>query len=426
MFVQKVNGVISRIENRACMQWNYGRNIKSMRKLILLAFILLSVTSSGLFGLDKIAFWNTAPRQGANFMNEVPTHDWFKAAAAIQIKWARLAYDKWTSDKRDYLIGDASDYKGLVQKDLNTLKEVLSWADKEGVKVVLTPLSLPGCRWRQNNNDRYDFRLWEDYRYQDMAIQFWVDLARELKSYDCIVAYDILNEPYPEYGTNIKEQAEIGDAQRFSDWYAQYKNTPRDIYDFYTRIIREIRKVDDNTPIMVESGFYAQPSAYCGWPNKLDDAKTLYSVHMYEPYSFTAGSNFRAGGVYSYPGAIEFGGNSVQWNKNTIIRYFEPFENWTKGKGIAQNRIVISEFGCMRRNKGVAAYLEDMLSFIDAKPYHWAFYAFREDGYDGYDYELGTVALPWAYWQALEQGESPVLPRKDNPVFDTIKKRLQK
>jgi hypothetical protein len=396
-------------------------NCKKLSIIIVFGF-LCSMSS---WGLDKIDFWNTQPQRGANCMNEVITWEWFQTAASINIKWVRLVYDKWEADQRDFLIGDVSNYRGLVQKDLNKLKEVISWANEYGLKVVLTPLSLPGCRWRQNNNDRNDSRLWEDYYYQEMAIRFWVDLANELKNYDHIVAYNILNEPYPEIETDIQEQTEIGDVRRFPVWYNQYKNTPRDLYNFYNRLIGEIRRADNNTPVMVESGFYAQPSSYCGWPNKLEDTKVLYSVHMYEPYEFTANSNFRQGGIHSYPGNIPFGDKTVLWNKNSIIKYFEPFENWVKLYGIPQNRIVVAEFGCVRRNPGADNYLNDIVSFLEERRYHWAFYSYREDSWDGMDYELGTDGLPWVYWQAIERGEHPEPPRRDNPLFSIIKNRLK-
>jgi hypothetical protein len=374
--------------------------------------------------IEKINFWDVSPQRGANCMNTIPSQEWFQSASSINIKWVRLAYDKWEAEQRDFLIGDASNYNGLVQKDLSKLKEVLSWASNAGLKIVLTPLSLPGCRWSQNNGDGPDSRLWQDYQYQEMAIRFWVDLAVELKDYDCIVAYDILNEPYPERGTDIEEQTDIGESDRFLSWYEQYKNTPRDLFDFYNRIIGEIRNVDTETPIMVESGFYTQPSSYCGWPGKLEDSKVLYSVHMYEPYEFTSNNNFKQGGIYSYPGNIPFGNKTIQWNKNTIVQYFKPFENWAKTYDIPLNRIIISEFGCMRRNPGAIQYLDDIVSFLEERQYHWAFYSYREDSWDGYDYELGDGGLPWSYWQAIERRETPILPRKDTELFDIIKKRL--
>jgi hypothetical protein len=377
------------------------------------------------YGSDKIDFWNMAPQRGTNCMNEVPTEAWFRDAKDINVKWVRLVYDKWDAEGRDFLLGDADNYQGLIPKDLHTLKQVLLWADQYDLKIVITPLSLPGCRWSQNNNQQYDSRIWEHYSYQEEAIRFWVDVAKELKSYDCIVGYDIINEPCPELGTGLEEQTRVGDAQRFPLWYAQYKDTPRNLYDFYHRIIQAIRQVDRDTPIMVESGFYSQPPSYCAFPGKFADDAILYSVHIYEPYAFTSNGNFRNGAKYAYPGTIPFGDGLVLWNKNTMRTYFEPFEHWIKTHTIPLNRIVVSEFGCMRRNPGAEQYLSDMVSILEDKKYHWAFYAFREDGWDGYDYETGTKALPWAYWQARERGEFPPPPREDNPLFNVIRTRLR-
>ena len=108
----------------------------------------------------------------------------------------------------------------------------------------------------------------------------------------------------------------------------------------------------------------------------------------------------------------------VWWDKNTLDVYFEPFEGWIKTHRIPVQKIVVSEFGCMCRNPGAEQYLADMVSLLEDKNYHWAFYAFREDQWDGYDYEIGAGALPWAYWQARERGEFPAPPRGPNALFN--------
>jgi hypothetical protein len=40
------------------------------------------------------------------------------------------------------------------------------------------------------------------------------------------------------------------------------------------------------------------------------------------------------------------------------------------------------------------------------------------------DYELGAGKVPWQYWQAQEKGETYVLPRGPNKVFEPIMRRL--
>ena len=88
--------------------------------------------------------------------------------------------------------------------------------------------------------------------------------------------------------------------------------------------------------------------------------------------------------------------------------------------------MVVGEFGCMRRWPDCPAYLEDVLRVLEAQKVHWAFYAFREDGWDGMDYELGDKALPWSYWQAVEKGEAVQPPRSlQSPLFAPILQRLK-
>jgi hypothetical protein len=114
----------------------------------------------------------------------------------------------------------------------------------------------------------------------------------------------------------------------------------------------------------------------------------------------------------------------VYWDMRTIELYFKPFLDWVQEKHIPINRIVAGEFGCMRKNRGVERYLRDVIDFLNDHGFHWAFYSFREDEWDGYDYELGTEGLGWKYWQAKENGVDPPLPRRNNELFDVIKQQF--
>ena len=386
---------------------------------LLIAFLCFVNISPG----QENDFWDIQ-RKGANCFNKVPEEQWFRDVTELGLEWVRITYDKWEPEQRDFLIGDASDYDGLVQKDLEKLKEVISWAAKYGIQLVITPLSLPGSRYRQNNENKLDSRLWEDYRYWDQAVQFWTDLAGELREYENVVAYNLINEPFPELGTGLQEHYKPGDVSEFLEWYRKVQGTPRDIYAFYEKIIREIRKVDPHRAIILDAGWYGQPGAFCYWPETFGDENILYSFHMYEPWEFTSNKNFREKNNYVYPGPVPFGNDTVYWDKNTIALYFKPFLRWFQEKDIPANRIVAGEFGCMRRNEGATKYLEDILDFLNKNKFHWAFYSFREDEWDGYDYELGTEALGWDYWQAVERGENPPKPRKDNDLFDVIKSQF--
>lgn len=98
---------------------------------------------------DLITFWDT-PQHGGNSFNRLPPDQaYFDALKKYGASWVRLSYDKWKPAKRDFLIGDADHYEGIPAADLATLKATLDRADKAGLKVVITPLSLPSMRWSQ-------------------------------------------------------------------------------------------------------------------------------------------------------------------------------------------------------------------------------------------------------------------------------------
>jgi hypothetical protein len=145
---------------------------------------------------------------------------------------------------------------------------------------------------------------------------------------------------------------------------------------------------------------------------------------MYEPYQFTNHKNFREKHNYIYPGTIPYAEKDVYWNKQQMETYLSPFFKWAKAQKIPSNRLVCGEFGCYRRNQGCKAYLADVITVLNSHGLHWAFYSFREDEWDGYDYEIGNGGLGAEYWQAKETGQNPEVPRQDNPLFGVIKREF--
>ena len=390
-----------------------------IKKLVIIIFLVALLSPKSLSSDKKIEFWDVQ-RKGANCFNVTPEEQWFKAAHELGIEWVRMTYDKWKGQQRDFLMGDTNNFTGIIQEDLAKLIQTLDWADKYNIKVVIAPLGLPGNRWVQNNDNRRDLRLWNDQKYWRQAADFWRDLAASLKDHPAVYAYNILNEPIPEMKTGI---AEHGPASRYAPWYKKYRGTSHDLPAFYETVIAAIRQVDSDTPIMLDAGWYAQPAAFVYWP-KIGDQKVLYSFHMYEPYQFTNHKNFRKEQSYVYPGTIPYAGEDVHWNKQKIENYLSPFCEWAKVRKIPSNRLVCGEFGCYRRNQGGKEYLTDVIAVLNSHGLHWAFYSFREDEWDGYDYEIGTTDLGAEYWQAKEAGQNPEVPRRDNPLFSIIKRQF--
>jgi hypothetical protein len=387
---------------------------------MLLCLTLLGGAPAG--AADLLAFWQR-PQHGANCFNETPPDAaYFQALRGYGATWVRLAFSKWksASGARDFLYGSLDDYRALDPDDLAVLRATLDRAHAAGLKVVLVPLGLPGARWVQLNGDQDDDRLWTEPRYAAQAAASWRDLAAALRGHPAIAAYNLLNEPLPEKHGGLPEHAS-DEAQ--ARWYAAARGGPRDLPRLYEAVIRRIREVDTATPVMVDAGYYAAADAFGYWPQPLSDARVLYGYHMYEPWMATSAPDKLRKRPLRYPGPLPFAGGERLWDAAAVARYLRKPLDWAALHHIPPWRLVAAEFGCLRTWPDCARYLEDVLTALDARSQHWAFYSFRE-AWDGMDYELGSGPMPQAYWQAREAGLDYPLQRGPTAVFEPVRKRL--
>jgi Cellulase (glycosyl hydrolase family 5) len=389
-----------------------------MRRLFFIVLLMGSTLAAR--GADRIDFWDT-PQHGANCFNETPpTAEYFHALRRYGATWVRLTFSKWKSARSgDFLFGNLDDYQALVPQDLATLRRVLDAAYAEGLGVVLTPLELPGARWIQQNNNKFDDRLWTDKRFWQQSANFWRDLAAALRDHPAIVAYNLINEPVPEKKGGLEEHSSLA---KMETWYLATRGSARDLPALYELLGAAVRGVDTRTPVMLDAGFYAAADAWY-WPAPSGDARTLYAYHMYEPWLATSSPNIKANYKYRYPGVTPFGGQDVKWDAARVAAYLHQPIDWAKAHRVPVNRMVAAEFGCVRTWPDCPRYLEDVLTALDADGVHWAFYSFRE-AWDAMDYELGPDKLPWQYWQAVEAGKPYELKRGPNKVFEPIQRRL--
>jgi aryl-phospho-beta-D-glucosidase BglC (GH1 family) len=385
-----------------------------MNRIILACFFLLTSCSFNkreheeAADSPKIAFWNVH-RKGTNIFNSHISREDIKAAKAYGIQFVRICLDKFPSKQRDFLIGNADNYIALDSIDLAFLKQTLNLFAEEEMPVVITMLSLPGSRWNQLNNDKDDLRIWRGQDFQRQAARFWKDLAIELRNYPIIVGYNILNEPHPE---RLFDEASCHIDAINQDEVQQL------LFAFNDIVIKSIREVDKRTPVIIDSSAYADPNTFKHLL-PVRDSQVLYSLHMYEPYDYTSYKHNT--GQYSYPGKIA----GQYWDRAALKAYMDAVSTFQHTNKIPSNRILVGEFGCYRRQKGLPQYFGDLISIFEENNWHWAFYAFR-DNWDGMDYELGEKRLPWEYWKARERGEDYPLTRSATyPQFDVLRRALR-
>ncbi|QDX25927.1 glycoside hydrolase family 5 protein [Sphingomonas suaedae] len=393
-----------------------------MRALtLLLNAILLAAIAQPAAAADLIAFWDQ-PVKGGNVFNASPKdRAYYEALKDTGATWARLTFSKWKGKKRDFLIGDADAYQGLVPEDLAVLLAELDAAHAAGLKIVVAPLTLPGSRWIQQNGNKFDDRLWTDAAYQQKAVQFWRDLALALKDHPAIAAYNVLNEPAPERASLRDEN---GSATQLRDWYDAHAGSTRDLVAFYDKVIGAIRNVDSLTPVMVDGGWYANPRSLASWPRALSDDRVLYAFHMYEPYAATSAPNMKRDVPLRYPGVTtDYAGGKARWDRHLVAAHVGAAFDWAAKQGLPPTRVVAAEFGCMRRWVDCGTYLTDVMDVVETRGGHWAFYSFREDEWEGMDYELAPDLTPGRFYWLKGEGKIDNL-RRDGKLMDLLRSRM--
>lgn len=385
-------------------------------ELLLIVSLVVLISSNAPAANEKLAFWDVQ-RKGANGGATNPD-EWFKAAANAGIEFVRLAPVTWEAQGRDFLLGDADNFTAIHEPDYVQLKNALDFAHRHGIKIELTMFSLPGARYRQDNDYKFDYRLWTDEKYQEQALAFWKELARRLKGHPAIVAFNPLNEPHPAR----KDGFEDSNTEGFEQWLERNKDTAADLNRFNRRMVKAIRSVDSETPIILNCWFHSSPVGF-RYLEPVEDNAVLYAFHFYDPWVFTT---YRVNKErFSYPDKMPVAGSDATkpWTRADIQKRIQPVIDWAKRFNVPASRITAEEFGCDRRVVGAKSYLEDIIDEFNKHKWHWAFYAFRSSDWDGLDYELGTEKLNWQYWQQREKGiaHEALIKRHDNPLWDVLK-----
>jgi endoglucanase len=220
-----------------------------------------------------MTYWDY-PRQGANLPDAPVFQTDLLKAKSEGIRLLRLAPNAWLSMQRDFLLANADEFMRLTPADLERLLAVLHEAGSLGLQVVVTTRSLPGARWSEQNLGIDDRRIWSDDSHLKQAEEFWRRLAIALKGHPAVAAYDLLSDPHPERRDGFFDP----DGPGVEAWMKETAGTAADLDRFYRRLVGAIRAVDTETPIIVESGFYASPKAF-RYLKPLADDKVLYSFH---------------------------------------------------------------------------------------------------------------------------------------------------
>ncbi len=231
----------------------------------------------------------------------------------------------------------------LIQQDKEWgyLDNVIAWCKREGLFCILDLHAAPGAQntdWHSDSDGRA--LLWQKKNLQRQYLSIWRAVARRYKDEAAVAGYDVLNE-------------------------AVVKN-PQVLNRLYSRVIKEIRKVDRRHIIFLEANRWAQQLKTLGKPKGKNIA---YSIHVYPPVNFTF--NFQP--HLKYPGYID----GEYWDKKRLYNYIKAYrdlaDKW-------QVPIYAGEFGINFRSPryyGELRYLKDVLDCFRQFGFHWTYWTYK-------------------------------------------------
>jgi endoglucanase len=344
-----------------------------------LLFVCILVFSIYAEASSKKDSWETVHR-GANAFSELSSQD-LKEAKAAGINVIRIGS-----------VGQHQDLKYLVENDswnfskqnMARLEDCIKRAKDAGMKVVLTLSEVPGRRWEF---EKHDYRIFENIEYHKKFIEGWKTIAELLAKYDNVIGYDLLNEPL--FAEEVK--AELINYQQLQK---SIKGTAKDINNLYSQTITAIRSVDKNTPILIQPTRWGSRDAL-DILEKQSDQNIVYSIHYYDPFPYFAKRKNK--GKIKYPGPVpnwisEKGkGPERDWNPATHLKELLKIKSWADQHSVPASRIFIGEFGVWREAPGAELYLKDVLSIFEEMGWSWAYYSYREKGWDNANLELGDA-----------------------------------
>jgi len=230
-------------------------------------------------------------------------------------------------------------FKAWIAGSLDHLeKDLIPWARQYGFRITVDLHSAPGGQADGGI-------LFTSDACARCFVDTWREIAARFKGQtDVIYGYDLVNEP------NQRGLAK---------------------YDYWTLqklAANAIRRVDPETPIVIESNGHDAPATFAFLrPLALDNV--IYQVHMYLPFAFTHQ------GVGTMPKGPVYPDPAKGWNRDHLEKQLQPVWDFAARHGA---RIYVGEFSAINWAEGAGTWMRDAIDVFERHEADWTFHAFRE------------------------------------------------
>jgi hypothetical protein len=144
------------------------------------------------------------------------------------------------------------------------------------------------------------------------------------------------------------------------EFYPKYQSTSYDWNVFAKRMLKAIREVDNQIPVLISASSYGSPY-WLPWVEVQNDDKVVYVVHHYDPFTYT---HQKPPLVNVYPSQFrareELAPEPI--DKAWLARRLSPIGEFKKRSNAP---VAANEYGVMRWEKGAEKYIQDQLEIFE-------------------------------------------------------------
>jgi aryl-phospho-beta-D-glucosidase BglC (GH1 family) len=253
------------------------------------------------------------------------------------------------------------------------LDKVVKWCEKHELYVILDMHALPGWQnshWHSDNAKEVSL-FWRDKYYQDRVIALWQELALRYKGKAVIAGYNIMNEPC----------SNTPDGDFPNNAYINYSPDWERMNRIYSKIVEEIRTVDEDHIIFLEGDYYSK--LFRGLEPPFTD-NLVYSSHNYITAGFGPGA---------YPGEFRAYRSDLlhengYWDRSKQVEEFRNHEGtqYTEKYNVP---LWIGEFGAQYNGPAEEIpdrlrAMDDHLDVFEEHGAHWTTWTYKDVGVMGW------------------------------------------
>jgi hypothetical protein len=205
--------------------------------------------------------------------------------------------------------------------------------------------------------------VWLKQDAQDAWVEMWRYTAERYRDNPVVVGYDLMCEP-----NGPGRLLEIWNGE---DFYPAYAGTLYDWNQLYPRIVQAIRQVDPDTPILISAMGWGSVR-WLPFLEPVDDPRTVYMVHQYEPQEDY--THQEPSGQNTYPGEFDLNWDGAPdvFDRAWLDGYLSIIDDFKARYGVP---VAVNEYGVERWAPGAADFMRDSMDLFEQRGMNHAFWA---------------------------------------------------